>query len=109
MRTQSVLTKIQALSNATRFEIVCLLRDHEMTAGSIARRFELTRPAVSQHIGILREAGLLRERRLGAKRFYVARNEGFDEILAFVEGYWRPRLRRLKAAAEAVERGKARK
>jgi DNA-binding transcriptional ArsR family regulator len=103
----SVLAKIQALSNETRFEIVKLVRAREMTAGTIARRFKLTRPAVSQHIGVLRDAGLLDERRLGSKRFYVVRPEGFDELVAFVEGFWRLRLRRLKRAAEAAERGKS--
>ena len=102
----SVLAKIQALGNETRFKIVTLVREREMAAGTIARRFKLTRPAVSQHIGILREAGLLDERRVGSKRFYVVRSEGFDELVAYVEGFWRPRLRRLKQSAEAVERSK---
>jgi DNA-binding transcriptional ArsR family regulator len=102
----TVLAKIQALGNETRFEIVDLVRKREMTAGEIARRFKLTRPAVSQHIGILREVGFLNERRVGVKRYYVVRDEGFDELLDYVEGFWRHRLRRLKRAAEAVERGK---
>jgi DNA-binding transcriptional ArsR family regulator len=102
----SVLAKIQALSNETRFKIVDLVREREMAAGTIARRFKLTRPAVSQHIAILREAGLLDERRVGAQRYYVVRSEAFDELVAYIEGFWRPRLRRLKQAAEAVERSK---
>jgi DNA-binding transcriptional ArsR family regulator len=102
----SVLVKIQALSNETRFKIVDLVRDREMAAGTIAKRFKLTRPAVSQHIAILREAGLLDERRVGAQRYYVVRSEAFDELVAYIEGFWRPRLRRLKQAAEAVERSK---
>jgi DNA-binding transcriptional ArsR family regulator len=106
MNASSVLVKIQALGNETRFKIVNLVREREMTAGAIARRFDLTRPAVSQHIGILRDAGLLDERRAGPQRFYVVRNEGFGELLAYVDGFWRPRLRRLKAAAEAIEREK---
>lgn len=104
--SSSILTKLQALSNETRFMIVNIVREREMTAGAIARRFDLTRPAVSQHIGILRDAGLLDERRAGAKRLYVVRGEGFDELLAYVDGFWRPRLRRLKEAAEAAERRK---
>jgi DNA-binding transcriptional ArsR family regulator len=100
----SVLAKIQALSNETRFKIVDLVRDREMAAGTIARRFKLTRPAVSQHISILREAGLLDERRVGSKRFYVVRSEGFDELVKYIEGFWGPRLQRLKQVAEAVER-----
>lgn len=106
MSASSVLAKIQALSNETRFKIVDLVREQEMTAGAIARRFALTRPAVSQHIGILREAGLLHERRVGAQRLYAVRSEGFNELIGYVEGFWRPRLRRLKEVAEAVERGR---
>jgi DNA-binding transcriptional ArsR family regulator len=104
-----VLLKIQALGNATRFEIVKLVREREMAAGTIAKRFQLTRPAVSQHLGMLREAGLLDERRVGSQRLYLVRPEGFAEIVEFVEGFWRPRLRRLKLAAEAAERSKTRK
>ena len=102
----SVLVKIQALSNETRFKIVDLVRDHEMAAGTIAKRFKLTRPAVSQHIAILREAGLLDERRVGPQRYYVVRSEAFDELAGYIEGFWRPRLRRLKQVAEAIERSK---
>jgi DNA-binding transcriptional ArsR family regulator len=102
----SVLAKIQALSNETRFKIVNLVREREMAAGTIAKRFKLTRPAVSQHIAILREAGLLEERRMGAQRFYAVRSEGFDELVKYVEGFWRPRLQRLKEVAEVVERRK---
>ena len=105
----SALAKFQALSNETRFKIVNLVRERELAAGTIARRFKLTRPAVSQHITVLREAGLLDERRAGAKRLYLVKPEGFDEIAEFIEGFWRPRLRRLKQAAEAVERGKTTK
>ena len=107
--TLSALKKIQALSNETRFKIVNLVREHEMAAGTIAKRFKLTRPAVSQHITILRAAGLLDERRVGSQRLYVVRSEGFDEFVAYVEGFWRPRLRRLKQIAEAVERSKGAK
>ena len=104
-----VLSKIRALSNETRFEIVKLVRDREMDAGTVAKRFNMSRPAVSQHLGVLREAGLLRERRVGSRRLYVVRAEAFGELLEFIEGYWGPRLHRLKAAAEAVERSKVKK
>jgi DNA-binding transcriptional ArsR family regulator len=104
----AVLAKIRALSNETRFEIVELVRDREMDAGTVARRFKVTRPAVSQHLSVLREAGLVDERRVGSKRLYV-RAEAFDELVEFIEGFWGPRLRRLKQAAEAAERNKAKK
>jgi DNA-binding transcriptional ArsR family regulator len=56
-----VLAKIRALS---RFEIVKLVRDREMDAGTVARQFKMTRPAVSQHLSMLREVGLVDERRV---------------------------------------------
>ena len=102
----TVLTKLQALSNETRFKIVDLVREREMTAGGIARHFKLTRPGVSQHIGILRDAGLLDERRVGAKRLYVINGENFGELVDYVESFWHSRLRRLKHAAETIERRK---
>jgi len=105
----AVLAKIRALSNETRFEIVRLVRDREMDAGTVAARFKMTRPAVSQHLSVLREAGLLDERRVGSKRLYVVRVAAFDELVEFIEGFWDPRLRRLKQAAEAAERSKAKK
>jgi DNA-binding transcriptional ArsR family regulator len=105
----SVLLKMQALGNETRLEIVKLVREREMAAGTIAERFQMTRPAVSQHLALLREAGLVDERRVGSQRLYLARPEGFTDIAEFIEGFWRPRLRRLKLAAEAAERSKTRK
>ena len=102
----TVLVKLQALSNETRFKIVDLVRDKEMTAGAIARHFKLTRPAVSQHIGILRAAGLLDERRTGAQRLYATNGENFGELVEYTETFWRSRLRRLKHAAESMARSK---
>jgi DNA-binding transcriptional ArsR family regulator len=99
----TVLVKLQALSNETRFAIVTLTRRREMSAGAIASHFKLTRPAVSQHLGMLRAAGLLDERRVGSKRLYIVREEGFDELAKFIENFWRPRLRKLKVAAENAE------
>ena len=105
----TVLAKLQALSNETRFKIVDLVREREMTAGAIARHFKLTRPAVSQHIGILRDAGLLDERRVGAKRLYAINGQNFGELLEYLEAFWRSRLRRLKHAAETMQRSKRNK
>jgi len=104
--SSSLLMKIQALGNETRFKIVDLVSDKEMTAGSIAKRFDMTRPAVSHHISILQQAGLLHERRVGARRLYVVRNDGFDEFATYVQRFWQPPLRRLKQLAETVERNK---
>jgi DNA-binding transcriptional ArsR family regulator len=102
----SALSTIQALSNPIRFAILDLVSEREMGAGEIAGRFKTTRPAVSQHLRILRRAGLVNERQLGARRLYSLRREGFEPLRAWLDCYWSRRLRRLKLAAEQVERGK---
>jgi len=75
-----------------------------MSAGQIADRFTVTRPAVSQHLRVLRRAGLLHERRSGRRRYYRVRLEGFEGLRKFLDGFWSDRLARLKSIAEKVER-----
>jgi DNA-binding transcriptional ArsR family regulator len=72
-----------------------------MAAGDIAARFAVTRPAISQHLTILKDARLLSERREGARRLYRARPEELAELRAFLEAMWPATLERFKAAAEA--------
>ena len=83
-----------------------LVRDGELSAGEIASHFEISRPAVSQHLTVLREAGLVDERRNGTRRLYRARPEGLAELKAFLEGFWDERLEMLKRDAEREEREK---
>jgi DNA-binding transcriptional ArsR family regulator len=73
----------------------------ERAAGDIAAHFAVTRPAISQHLTILKEVGLLSERRDGARRLYRARPEELAELRAFLEAMWPATLERFKAAAEA--------
>ena len=102
----SVLAMIQAIGEPTRFEIMRLIGSRELAAGEIARQFAVTRPAVSHHLGVLRVAGLLQERRDGTTRLYTLRPEALAELRNFIDGFWEPRLKRLKRAAEAMERSK---
>src|SRR3954464_15124098 len=97
---------IQALAEPRRREILQLIRDRELSAGEIASGFDVTRPAISQHLGVLKEAGLVTERREGTKRFYRARPEGLKELKEFLEGFWTFHLDQLKREAEAEERNK---
>jgi DNA-binding transcriptional ArsR family regulator len=60
----------------------------------------VTRPAISQHLGVLRDAGLITERRTGTRRLYRARPEGAAELRAWLESFWDEGLGRLKTAAE---------
>ena len=97
-------TVVHAISEPRRREILRLVRDRELSAGEIAAQFEVTRPAISQHLTVLRNAGLVTERREGARRLYRARPEGLAELRSFLDGFWDDRLDRLKAAAEEEQR-----
>jgi len=101
-----VLAKLQVLSNETRFEIVKLVRSREMAAGTIARRFKLTRPAISLHIGVLGEDGLLDERRVGSQHSMSSERKGSTSLRRSSRDFCVLRLRQLKQAAEAAEQVK---
>jgi DNA-binding transcriptional ArsR family regulator len=94
---------IRAIAEPNRRRILQLVTAKELSAGEIASRFEITRPAVSQHLGVLREAGLVSERREGTRRLYSLRPEGFDDLKSFLEAFWDEGLERLKVAAEHEE------
>jgi DNA-binding transcriptional ArsR family regulator len=90
----------RALSEPHRRQILALVRERELSAGEIAADFEVSRPAISQHLKTLREAGLLSERRQGTSRLYRARPEGLAGLRDFLDGFWTDRLERLRLAAE---------
>ncbi|NQW20949.1 MAG: winged helix-turn-helix transcriptional regulator [Chloroflexi bacterium] len=92
---------LKAMSDSTRREILRLVQNEEMSAGAIALNFSMSRPAISQHLTVLKSAGLIVERRSGVKRLYRTRVEGMAELKAFLEMFWDIRLDRLKAAVEA--------
>lgn len=95
---------LKAMAAPHRREILRLVRTGELSAGEIAAHFDVTRPAVSQHLNVLKEAGLLSERRNGTRRLYRARPQGLDELRTFLEEFWDERLEALKNAAEQEER-----
>lgn len=97
---------LKAIAEPRRRQILSLVRDGELAAGEIASHFEVTRPAISQHLNVLKEAGLVSERRNGTRRLYRARPEGLEELRAFLEGFWDDRLGALKREAEREERTK---
>lgn len=94
---------LKAIAEPHRREILSLVRDGELTAGEIAGHFDVTRPAISQHLNVLKEAGLVSERRNGTRRLYQARPEGLEELKAFLEGFWDERLDALRREAEREE------
>jgi DNA-binding transcriptional ArsR family regulator len=95
---------LQAITEPRRRAILRLIQDAELSSGEIAAHFDVTRPAVSQHLQVLAAAGLVTVRREGTRRMYQARPEGLAELRQFLEEFWDDRLRHLKRAAEAEER-----
>ncbi len=95
---------MRALAESHRREILALVRDQELSAGAIAERFRVTRPAISQHLAVLKQAGLISERREGTRRLYRARLDVLDGVRVYLEDLWDERLAGLKREAEEVER-----
>ena len=95
---------LRAIAEPHRREILRLVWDAELSAGEIASHFEVTRPAVSQHLNVLKEVGLVSERRNGTRRLYRANPQGLAELKAFLDAFWGERLELLKQEAEREER-----
>jgi DNA-binding transcriptional ArsR family regulator len=97
---------LKAIAEPRRRAILRLVRDDELASGEIARHFDVTGPAISQHLGVLKEAGLVTERRDGTRRLYRARPEGLGDLRTFLEEFWDDGLDRLRDAAERAQRAK---
>jgi DNA-binding transcriptional ArsR family regulator len=94
----------EAIAQPKRREILRLLSAQELSAGEVASRFAVTQPAISQHLKVLRETGLVSERRDGTRRLYSVRSEGLADLHDFLAQVLPAGLERLKEAAEAEER-----
>lgn len=96
-----------AIADPTRRDILDLLRSGEMRAGDIAARFPVSRPAIAKHVRILREAGLVRERREARARLYSLDPTGLRQVDRWLQPYrlyWAARLTDLKHAVETAHR-----
>jgi DNA-binding transcriptional ArsR family regulator len=96
-------TMLHAIAEPHRRDILRLVWNTELTSGEIASHFTVTRPAISQHLQVLTEAGLVAVRRDGTRRLYRAQPERLDELRRFLDAFWHDSLTNLKQAAEAVE------
>jgi DNA-binding transcriptional ArsR family regulator len=95
---------LKALAEPRRRAILRLVWSEELPATDIADRFrDVTRPAISQHLAVLKDANLVRERRDGARRLYRANRDTVAEVRAFLDDYWTSGLERLRDVAEAAE------
>jgi len=98
---------LKAIADPKRREILRLMWSSEMPATDIASHFhDVTRSAISQHLGVLRQANLICERRAGNRRLYIANVDEMTRLRTFLDQYWSGGLDRLKAAAEAAQRKK---
>lgn len=93
---------LRAVADPTRRAIMELVRDGERSAGELAANFPgMSRPAVSQHLRVLADAGLVDVRRDGNRRLYALRPEGLADAAGFIDRMWSAQLRRLKEAVES--------
>ena len=102
----------QALADPIRREILCMLRSQVATAGAIAKAFPVSRPAVSRHLRVLREAGLVQDRICGRERQYqvdLAPLTELEDYLRQLRGSSSPWQRRFDALATEVQRVRRRK
>ena len=94
---------LRALAEPRRRAILKLVSNGELAAGEIAANFDITRTAISQHLTVLKDAGLLVERREGTRRLYRARPEGLAALRGLLEGMWASSL---EVARHLVESGR---
>ena len=95
---------LRAMADPHRRQIMRLVRDTELPAGQIASHFELTQQAVSLHIGVLKRAGLLTERREGTRRLYSLKTESLQPLRTLLDEFWPDALVRLKQTVEQDHR-----
>jgi DNA-binding transcriptional ArsR family regulator len=92
---------MDALGDGTRRLILERLRSGPQAVGEIATGLPVSRPAVSQHLRILKEAGLVTERRNGTRRLYRVDTDGLAEVRDYLDSFWTDVLAAFEVAAEA--------
>lgn len=93
---------LRALGNSNRRRILLLVRDEQRSVGDLANQLELSQPAVSQHLAVLREAGLVQVTPAGRRRLYRADDAAVAAAGRFFAEYWGDASDRLAAVAEAL-------
>ena len=92
---------LKVIAVERRRQILELIWRDELSAGDIAARFDVSWPAISQHLGVLKAAGFVTERRDGRSRLYRANPEAMGHLRAVIESMWQSRLDDLKIVVEA--------
>jgi DNA-binding transcriptional ArsR family regulator len=91
---------LAALADPTRRSVFETLRGGPRSVGDLARGLPVSRPAVSQHLRVLKDAGLVRERRVGTRNYYSVDGNGLTDVREYFETFWDEALAAFKAAAE---------
>lgn len=91
----------KAVADDSRRQLLLMLKDGEKTPTEMAKSFDFTLPALSTHLRVLREAGLVTERRVGQNRYYSVNRQKMSEMIRFFDGFWDENLARLKLHVEA--------
>jgi DNA-binding transcriptional ArsR family regulator len=94
----------EALGDPQRRAILALLGDRPRAVGELASQLPVTRPAVSHHLRLLKEAGLVSDERIGTRRIYALRREGLDSVEQYLEQVWGDAATRFRLAAENTRR-----
>lgn len=106
IESETTVQPLQVIAAPRRLRILELVWDHEMSAGEIAAHFDVSWPAVSQHLRVLKQAGFVIERRQGTSRIYRADKGALGSLRSAVEAHWRQGLDRVKDLAETEQRSK---
>ena len=101
MRTPELDDLFGALADRTRREILVTLQRGETPVHELAARFTMSRPAVSKHLAVLRDAGLVREHKRGRENLYALQRDALEEARAWLALFWRGKLGALKHLAES--------
>jgi DNA-binding transcriptional ArsR family regulator len=96
---------LSALAEPRRRAMLMLVRDEPRSVNEIAEHFDISQQAVSQHLKVLKDAGLVAVRPQGQRRLYVVRPEGLESVDAFLAELWPAGLARLKDAVESGDGG----
>ena len=96
----------KAVADDSRRQVLQLLKDKERTPSEIATHFEFTLPALSTHLKVLRDAGLVSERKEGQNRYYSVNRKQMSVMMRFFDQFWDDRLKSLKEYVENKERRK---
>lgn len=103
MSPASLNSVFGALADPTRRALLAALQDSEAPVHDLAERFDISRPGVSKHLAVLRDAGLVREQRRGRENIYTLDRAAMGDARAWLGAFWRGRLSALKRLAEDEE------